>query len=51
MSGKEEEGSIGVNPGWVGDVATSPDLGLRRSWTGRETLLYLIMYRKYVRKW
>jgi len=21
------------------------------SWTGRETLLYLIMYRKYVRKW
>ena len=21
------------------------------SWTGREILLYLIMYRKYVRKW
>jgi len=21
------------------------------SWTGRETLLYIIIYRKYVRKW
>src|SRR6218665_3227485 len=25
--------------------------GALESWTGREVLLYLIMYRKYVRKW
>src|SRR6218665_2350428 len=43
----------------VGKLAT-PDIGQgdcggaevrRGSWTGRETLLYLIMYRVYVRKW
>jgi len=26
-------------------------MGLVGSWTGREKLLYLIMYRKNVRKW
>jgi len=31
-------------------VATSRILG-RGLWTGREILLYLIMFRKYVRKW
>jgi len=25
--------------------------GIVRSWTGREILLFLVMYRKYVRKW
>ena len=43
----------GVNPGdW--EVAT-PHFGQgvvgEGSWTGREILLYPIMYRKYVRKW
>src|SRR6218665_1335578 len=32
----------------VGGRASGGSLG---SWTGREILLYLIMYRKYVRKW
>jgi len=48
----------GVNPGGWG--SQPPDFGqgvvrARRgvvgSWTSREILLYLIMYRKYVRKW
>src|SRR6218665_2187204 len=46
---------IGVNPEGFG--VPTPDFelggrgGRRRSWTGHEILLYLIMYRKYVRKW
>ena len=28
-----------------------PQIFGRGSWTGREILLYLIMHRKYVRKW
>src|SRR6218665_2333177 len=47
--------SRGVNPGWVG--GRDPQIlgrgggGLRGVVGGREILLYLIMYRKYVRKW
>ena len=55
---------IGVNPGRVGGLDPQ-DFGQRGSWggrmgvaggvvgawTGRKILLYLIMYRKYVRKW
>src|SRR6218665_3739031 len=54
---------IGVNPGGL-VVATPQSLGrgvvgvagwfargVVGSWTGRKILLYLIMYRKYVRKW
>ena len=54
--------AIGVNPGRVGGVATPRFWAegfleghrgkgvVRWSWTGRETLLYLIMYRKYIRQ-
>src|SRR6218665_1199727 len=49
--------NIGVNPGGLGGVAIptfwrggSQGRSLR-SWTGCETLLYLIMYRQYVQKW
>jgi len=34
--------------GWVSSEARGGSLGL---WTGGETLLYLIVYRNYVRKW
>jgi len=49
---------IGVNPGGLGchDPLRIWAVGGRRagrggSRTGHETLLYLIIYRKYVRKW
>jgi len=47
--------AIGVNPGgWGGrdppDFGQGGRGGRRGSWTGRK-ILYLIMYRKYVRKW
>ena len=41
--------TLGVNP-WGLGVAT-PRYLAGGSWTGREILLCLIMYRKYVRKW
>ena len=53
---------IGVNPGEIGG-RDPPDFGQGGSWwgvvggrrgesrTGRKILFYLIMYRKYVRKW
>ena len=37
--------------GGRGRVAGGRRGGSWGSWTGREILLYLIMYRKYVRKW
>src|SRR6218665_2473277 len=37
--------------GVAGRVAGRGAGGSLESWTGREILLYLIMYRKYVRKW
>jgi len=48
-----------VNPGGLAGLEGSrpPDFGqgvvgvAGGSWTGREILLYLIMCRKYVRKW
>src|SRR6218665_2225055 len=51
--------SSGVNPGAEGRdplvLGRGSQEGLQggslESWTGREILLYLIMYRKYVRKW
>ena len=36
---------------WRVGGSQPPDFGLRGSWMSRETLLYLIMDRKYVRKW
>ena len=39
---------------WTGGSCVGRRVGRRGSlglWTGREILLYLIMYRKYVRKW
>src|SRR6218665_2355570 len=53
---------IGVNPGgwgsrslrfWAGGCGGSRGgaRGTEGSWTGRKILLYVIMYRKYVRKW
>ena len=47
--------SRGVNPGAEGRdpqiLGRGSQGGSLESWTGREILLYLIMYRKYVRKW
>jgi len=40
---------ISVNPG--GLVGRDPQILGGGSWTGRKILLYLNMYRKYVRKW
>jgi len=47
------EASRGVNPGgWEGrDPQGGRGRFAGRSSTGREILLYLFMYRKYVRKW
>jgi len=42
--------SRGVNPGGL-EGSQPPGFAQGGSWTGREILLYLIMYRKYVRKW
>ena len=47
---------ISVSPGGLGvspprDFGMGSRAGLRAGRGGRETLLYLIMYRKYVRKW
>ena len=60
LCSKKKHCSIrGVNPGGLG-VATPQILGLGSwgsqdgswgSWTGREILFYLIMCRKYIRKW
>jgi len=33
------------------DFGQGRSWGRRGSWTGREVLLYLSLYRKYVRKW
>src|SRR6218665_3640288 len=41
-------GAEGRDPQILGRVVAGGSL---ESWTGREILLYLIMYRKYVRKW
>jgi len=50
--GKSTVHIIGVNPGGLG-VATPRFWagGTGGSWTCRKILLYLIMHRKYVRKW
>src|SRR6218665_3938600 len=50
---------MGVNPGaegryprfWAGGSQGRSQGRSLESWTGREILLYVIMYRKYVRKW
>src|SRR6218665_2264454 len=45
-------GAEGRDPEFVGGgVGGRVAGGSLESWTGREILLYLIMYRKYVRKW
>jgi len=36
---------------WAGVMGSQGDHGVTGDHGGRETLLYLIMYRKYVRKW
>ena len=52
----DDDDDRGVNPGGVG--GSRPQILGRGSWWevaggrgGRELLLYVIMYRKYVRKW
>jgi len=52
LSGASIMGCLGSWPQILGrEVVGWSQGGHRGSWTGREKLLYLIMYRKNVRKW